>query len=358
MRVLDKYVLRRFLTTFLFAIVAFVLIVIFVDMVGNLGKFIDKSVPTSIIFKYYLFYIPQVVSLILPMSVLLAAMFSLGQLARHDELTAIKSAGVSLNRILLPLFTLSVVMSIAAFVFDDRAVPAASRKKSEIEMQYLDAHKKYSKTRIENLFLRDSLDRRVFIGRFDTGSKIAHRVTIQKYQGNRIVERLDAQTMNWVNGTWVLSNGYRRKFENGREDAERFASLRDESLTFTPEELLEKQADPEYMSSAELNKFIRDVERNGGDPKKWLVSLHFGYAQPFAIFILVLMGSPIAASKNRSGAVFGLIISTMIYLLYFGISRLVQTLGEIGILQPLHAAWLTNAIFLLAGLVLLALMRK
>lgn len=327
-------------------------------MVGNLGKFIDKNVPKLTILRYYILYIPYIITLILPIAMLLASMFSVGQMAKHNELIAIKSTGISLNRILLPLLVLGFVFSLFALGFGEQIVPQANQQKANIENEYLDPFKRRSQTRITNIFWRDEMDRRIFIGRYDLRSKIAHRVTIQKYEGNQIIERLDARTMNWEDSTWVLKNGFKRTFTDDLEKAVAFTSLTDLHLDFVPEQLIEHQSDPEDMSYNELKRFIHEVIRNGGDPKQWQVDLNFKLSTPFANFILILFGAPLASSKNRSGAIIGLIVSIVIYLLYFGFTRFIQTLGQVGTLPPVFSAWLTNGVFFISGLFLLVFIRK
>ncbi|MFQ5649162.1 MAG: LPS export ABC transporter permease LptG [bacterium] len=358
MKILDRYIIRRFVLTLVFALVSFILVVIFVDMVGNLGKFIDKDVPSPIIFRYYLLYVPYIVTLVLPIAMLLASMFSLGHMARYNELTAIRGSGVSLNRILWPLFVLSFWVSLLSLGFGETVAPVANQQKSNIEEEYLDPFKRHSGTNMKNIFYRDKLERRIFIGRYDGKRKIAHRVTIQTYRSNFITERLDAESMQWQDGAWVLKDGYKRTFNSGREHATPFETLTDLYLDFSPEQLIEQQAKPEDMSFRELNDFISEVMRNGGDPRKWQVDLHFKFSSPFASFILVLFGAPLASNKNRSSAILGLIMSLAIYLFYFGVTRLVKTLGEVGTLPPEVAGWVTNGVFVAVGLCLLLRNRR
>ncbi len=359
MQILDRYVLRRFIVSLIFAIVFFVVIVICVDMVGNLARFIDKEVPAFVVVKYYLYYVPFIVnSLGLPMAMLLASMLSIGQMAKHNELAAIKSAGISMNRMFVGVLAFSLLISAAALIFAEKVVPATNQGKTQIEQKYLGLNKTNTSTTVTNMLLRDSLERRVFISRYNTRTKTAQRVTIQTYEGNTITERIDIKSMRWKDDVWVLESGYKRHFSNGAEDAVPFKNEIDKHLNFTPAQLAEKRANPEDMSYSELKNFIDEIVRNGGDTRKWQVDLNFKLSAPFASFILVLFGAPLASSKQRSGAIFGLILSAVIFLIYFGLLRFVQTLGQLGKLPPLTAAWLTNVIFLCLGLVVLIKAKK
>ncbi len=357
MRILDWYTLRRFCFTLFYALLSFPMIVIFVDMVGNLSKFIDKEVPLAVIIKYYIFYIPYLIILVLPIAMLLASLFSLSQMANHNELTAIRSAGISLTRILIPLFIFGLLISIFALGFGEKIVPSANQEKTKIEDEYIETVRR-TKTSMTNIFWRDSINRRVFIGDFNSVNKTARKISIQKLNNNQIIERLDARSMKWEDSTWVLRNGYRRTFSDTKEEAIPFEELEDKFLDFKPEQLENFYTDPNDMSYAELESFIHEVRRNGGNPKKWLVDLHFKVSIPFANFIMVLFGAPLAARRNRGGAIFSLIISILVCLIYYGLTRVVQTLGQTGVMPTVFSAWFANGLFLVAGIGILLFGRK
>lgn len=353
MRILDLYILQRFVITLLYALMVFILIVIFVDMVGNLAKFIDKDIPYLIIAKYYLFFIPYLFVLVLPVAMLLASLFGIGQMARYNELAAIKSVGISLNRILLPLLFLSILISLLALVFGEIVVPLANHEKSRIKNEYLEPVSKQIKSRITNIYWRDKLDRRIFISYYDSREKTAHKVSIQKYQENQIVERLDAVKMIWKDSTWFLVDGYKRLFSGNTEEAAPFDTLKDNNIDFKPEQLAQTQKEPEDMSYGELNNFIKEVKRNGGDANRWLVDLYIKISFPFASFVMVLFGAPLASNKKSSGVIAGFIISLIISFIYFGFVKFIQTLGHTGTFSPLLSAWLPNGIFFASGIILL-----
>ncbi len=358
MILLDRYILRRFFFILGVSLSFVILLVVFVDMVGNLGKFIDKDVPGDVIAEYYLLYIPFIVAQGLPVAMLLSSMFGLGQMSRFNELVAIKSSGRSGFRIIVPLLATSIIVSALAFVFNEGIVPWSNQQKSAIEERHLGSNKPSREMRLTNIALADNLGRWVFIGTYDTQNKKAERITVQTHKDNQIIERIDADAMVWDDSSWVLTSGFQRTFTRDGEEARIFENLKEESLGFGPERLLRVQVKPEDMSHSELHRYTQEVLRNGGDPKRWLVDLEFKLAMPCASIILVLFGATIASQKNRSGAVFGLIISIVIYLLYFGMTRLFQTLGQVGTLSPLMSAWFTNTLFLFAGLGTSILLRK
>ncbi|RMF62830.1 MAG: YjgP/YjgQ family permease [Calditrichaeota bacterium] len=349
MKILDSYILRRFVSILIFAVIAFLLIVIVVDLIGNLGKFLDRNVPKDVIVQYYLVYTPFIVVLVLPIAVLLSSLFSVGQMARYNELTAIRSAGIPLYRAVAPVLAFSVFISLSALYFGETIVPQTNRQKTEIEKEYLETLGKHLKTKVTNIFMRDELNRLIFIGYFDTRDNTAHKVSIERHAADRFIERLDAQEMQWRDSTWVLLGGYQRTFSDSGETAKSFAERPANLLDFYPEQLAETQISPEDMSYGELKNFIREVIRNGGNPRSWLVDLNLKVSVPFASCIMTLLGVSLASNRKRSGVIAGIIISFLVSFLYFGMIKLFQTLGYNGNLPPTVSAWLANGVFLALG---------
>ncbi|MDZ7360867.1 MAG: LptF/LptG family permease [candidate division KSB1 bacterium] len=380
--ILDRYVSRKFLFNLLFSLTAFASIFITVDLLEKLSEFIDRKAPVFVVASYYFYYLPYVIILSMPVAMLLASMFSVGQLSKYNELTAMLSAGRSLHRILLPLFVIGVLISGAMLVFAERVMPVANQRKAEIKQQYIDRIPRNLPARLSNLYFQESADppaehrdgsrgnfgevavRRIFIGYYDETAKVAQKVSIQNYNGIFITERIDAVQMRWREssnrqiGVWEMLQGYRRKFDGEREAFARFDTLTMPELSFTPQVLTKVQKDPEEMSYGELQEFIREVARNGGNPERWLVDLYLKISFPLANFIIVLFGAPLAAGRIRSGGAVGVATSLVICFLYFGTVKTSQSMGQNGTLDPLLAAWLGNIIFLAAGLVVLVKARK
>ncbi|MGQ9560653.1 MAG: LPS export ABC transporter permease LptG [Candidatus Oleimicrobiaceae bacterium] len=354
MRILDRYITGRFLGNLSFALVAFALIFIIVDMVENLDSFLDRHVPWGIIANYYLLYLPYIVVMSLPVAVLLASLFCVGTLAKHNELVAMKATGTSLYRILLPMVILGVVVSIADIFIGEVVAPAANRRKREIRLDYMEKHDFNIRRRMTNLLVRDRADRRVLIRYYDSKQQTAFRVTILEYHGSAVARRLDAPLMRWTGNSWRMENGYERLFAEGQEQAITFVSRELPDLGVTHRELARVQLEPEEMSYTELREFIEEVRRNGGKPHRWLVDLYLKISFPFSNLIILLIGASLASSKRRSGVAVSFGFSLIICFLYFGLLKTGQSLGHTGTLPPLFAAWLGNLVFLVVGAVLVA----
>lgn len=358
MRLLDRYIARRFSGNVFFSLIAFICIFIIVDLVEHLSDFIDKRVPPLTVAAYYFYYLPFIIVLTTPVAMLLASMFAIGQLSRYNELAAMQSSGISLYRIVAPLLGLGLLASVGIWFFSEHVTTNANQRKAEINQLYIQRLPRNLPSRLANLYLQESANRRVFIGFFNAKNATANKISIQTYDGIFVVRRLDAAQMRWTGEHWQLTSGYQREFRPDGEVATKFDTLQVNDLSFTPQVLAKVQKAPEEMSYAELKKFIVEVARNGGDPVRWEVDLFLKISFPLANFIIVLFGAPLAASRVRSGGAVGVALSLIICFLYFGAVKTGQSMGQNGTLHPLIGAWAGNVIFLFAGVVVLLKVRK
>ena len=374
MSILSRYTLRKFLVILVFALIAFISIFIIIDLVERLSDYIDRKVPAMVVVSYYFYYTPYTIVLMFPIAMLLAALFSIGQMSKHHELTAMKASGLSLYRILFPILSFAFLLSLGMIAFTEYIVPDANQRKAEIKDQYIEKLPKRLATRVSNLYLQERLDsngtpdsmavrssavgrsRRVFISNYQADKQRADKISIQEYDGVFITSRIDARLMFWIDSVshWIAVDGYERSFNGEREIAVAFDTLDlSEKFTFAPAVLIKVQKDPEEMSYRELQQFIKEVEDNGGDPKRWFVDLYLKFSFPFTNFVIVLFGAPLAAGRVRSGGAVGVALTLVITFLYFGTVKTGQTLGQNNTIHPLLGAWLGNLLFFVSGVVVL-----
>jgi len=357
-KLIDRYLLKRFLINLGIAILTWIAIFLIVDIIENISHFIDKKASIEQFSMYYLYYIPYIISLTLPVAMLLSTLFSLSTLAQNNEIVAELSSGISLYRILSPILIAAFFISIAAGFFNELIVPEANQRRLDI-MRYDVQHKiRPSLKSRSNIYVQDTADRTISLGFFNGRDKLGRNVSIKTYRNSILTERIDAEKMIWKNGNWLLKKVKVRHFKG---NVETLAILNDTLFTDTriePKELLLLQKKPEEMSYVELNKFIDNLQAIGADIKKWLVERYLKLSLPFANFIVVLLGAPLASRKRRGGMGFNFGISLLVSFIYFFIIRTGQVFGHQGSLPPLLAAWLGNLVFLTIGLYALLAVRK
>ncbi|NLP12314.1 LPS export ABC transporter permease LptG [bacterium] len=358
MRVLDRYILRRFCFILFFSLIAFVCIFLIVDSIERLDVYIGEKVPGLIVLKLYVYYLPYIIILTLPVAMLLASLFSVGNMARQNEIVAMSASGVSLYRTLMPLLVLAFLISIVAYYFGEYVVPQASSSRALLIDHYVEKKRESHRKRINNPFMRDDRNRLISMRYFDAARNTGHHVSIRRFEGLKLLYRLDCRTMAWEDSAWVLRNGVERIFDQGQETVALFEEKRLEDENLRPQDFAKVLKKPEEMSYQELTAFIEEVRQNGGNESHWLVDLYLKLSIPFANFIIVLFGAPLASPKRRSGGAAGFGLSLIICFVYFGLVKICQSFGQNGVLPPLFAAWFPNGFFALSGLLILLRTQK
>ncbi|MFH1336267.1 MAG: LptF/LptG family permease [Candidatus Zixiibacteriota bacterium] len=387
MRILDKYLIRQFCFVLLFSLIAFWVIFLIVDLVENLDKFIDRHTTLLVVIKYYLFYTPYIVVLALPVAMLLSCLFSLGQMAKHNELTAMKSAGISLYRILFPLFVLSFMISVLTLIVGESVIPFTYQKMMGVKTVEIEKGKRDADLLLQDVFVQGSGGIIFHLASYDTKAKMGTDVLVQRFEDNRIKEEIQAKKVRWNNNGWLFENGVEMVFSDslvvapafdsvGRSDTsspapppqerivsgiekyEAFDKLLRLDLKVKPEALTKRQKKPDEMGYFELYKYVKTKKRSGQLVAKEATDLNLKISFPLVNFIIVLFGAPIAANPKRSGLAIGFAISLFIAFVYYTLIRMAQSFGYSEKLPPLLAAWITNILFAILGVILLIKAKK
>lgn len=356
MRLLDRYIVKQFLVTAFFAVVAVTVIFVVIDAIEHLDDFIDKSATVSVVFLYYLYFIPEIIKLIMPVALLLASLFVTARMSTQYELTAMKSSGISLYRIMIPYIVVAFIVSVASVYFNGWIVPLANKKKLNIERVYL--QKELISTYSANIYLQDSPTRILSMGYVDDSRNTATRVSIQDFSDSDrtvLISRVDAMSMTWdtTARAWVLTQGIRRWFSDGKERMEEFSTSPAGKLHFNPDDLRKKQEKPDEMDYYTMKSFIESQKRAGQDVAKWQVDFYSKVSFPFASVIVVLFGVPFSSIRRRGGVGVQLGISLLICFIYLIFMKVSQVFGYNGDINPLLTAWLANIMFFAAAVYVL-----
>jgi lipopolysaccharide export system permease protein len=327
-----------------------------------MDKFIDSEVPKEIILKYYLCSLPWFLNIGLPMAVLVAAIFTIGILSKRNELTAMKSSGISLYRIAVPLLLCAVLVSAGSFYWEDNLVTSGNQARREIEKEYLGkTRNKHYRERRNNIFLQKS-NFVIGIERFQSSRKRAYGVTMQFLNEGKLQKRIDANRMYWQkdSGSWQIMNYAIRSFNSDGEETTVFHSAGDTTLVigFEPADISREAISPEEMSFSELQLFVNELATSGVDNRRWEVNLHGKISFAFTNLIIVLFAVPMVASRPQGGLAFGAGMSIFVIFGYYAFIRFGQTLGYNGVMDPVLSAWLGNIVFAIGGIILLFFVRK
>ncbi len=338
MSTLDRYVLREWAKVCLFAALGFPFLVMVIDLTDKLDTYLGRGIPKLRVAYSYLFFLPETISLVLPVAVLFAVVFTVGTLGRHSELTAAKASGISFHRVVRPLLVASLAVVLLDLGLTELA-PGASARRAELLgektarptisrfspfVYRADSGWVYSirslELRASGAEMRDPIMERGGTGEdYPTILVAAQRAT---YDSARTARR------------WTLAKGaVRYLLGPGRETTFQFDSLRITTLRETPTALLAEPKAPDEMRYAELGRYVDALARSGSD----------------TCIIIALFGAPLAISTPRSGTAWGVAVclaTTFVDLLMFQLSKAV---GQGGALPPTFAAWMPNVLFGAAG---------
>lgn len=363
MRKLDLYLVKQFLSILTASICAFTSIFVIVDLIENLDKFIDSSVPITIISQYYLYYFPWFINIGLPMGMLIATIFTFGLMAKRNELVAMKSSGISLYRIAVPIIFISIMVSMISFYFDNQLVTLGNQKRRTIEKEHLKKRgRKYYRERRNNIFLQKSNKFHIAIDRYQSKREKALGVSMQFLESGNLLKRIDTKWMKWdpEKRAWNLHVYAIREFQpDGFESRVRFSN-EDTLLVldFTPKDISLEAISPEERNFVQLKGFIKELRNNGVDTTRWEVNLHNKLSFAFTNLIVVLFGLPLVTARTKGSLAFGAGMSVFVIFGYYAFIRFGQTLGYKGIVEPLMSAWIGNIVFSVGGIILMIFSKK
>jgi lipopolysaccharide export system permease protein len=350
MNVIDRYVLKGFLSTLVFSVAALCVIFLVVDLMESLDGFLDHDAPLSAIASYYLYYLPQIIKLIFPIAMLLASLFSVGRLSGNNEITAMKSSGMSVYRLLLPIALVSLALSGAQLYFNGWVVPHAQTKMLSVDRTYLGKAKQRTETQVFNVSFRDSPLRNVLMNSYNDDSRRGVRLYVEDYTSAlspRISRRLDAEGFFWdsTRKVWVAEKAFVRTIGINDSVRTRYAEQDTLHLVMPHEAIVGLQRSVDEMNLNEYRDYIDLQERGGKDVRMKRIDYFGQFAFPFANLIVVLFGVPFASVKRRGGVAGEIAAAMIVTFSYLVFTKLSQSLGFELELPAVVVGWSANIIF-------------
>ena len=348
MSTLDRYVLREWTKVCLLAALGFPFLVMVIDLADKFETYFGRGLSKARVAYSYVFFLPETISLVLPVAVLFAVVFTVGALGRHSELTAAKASGMSFHRVVRPLLLASLAVVLLDLGLTELA-PGASARRAELlgEKTARPTSSRFSPFvyRADSgwVYSIRSLELRA------SGAEMRDPIMEREGTGEEyptIVVAAQRGVYEAPARKWNLTKGaVRYLLGPDRETTFKFEGLRIAMLRETPTALLAEPKAPDEMRYAELGRYVDALSRSGSDTKKLRVEQALKLAVPFACIIIALFGAPLAVSTPRSGMAWGVAVclaTTFVDLLMFQLSKAV---GSGGALPPAFAAWVPNLVF-------------
>ncbi len=358
MRILDRYLLREFMVAFSLAMLFFIAIFVVVDLFEKIDTFIDYKASPLAVAQFYVYGIPYIIILVLPIALLLSCFLTFGQMARRNELMAMGVSGIDFLRVMAPVLVLAFVCCGFSLAMGELIVPACNKAKEDTLRTVIKKQPPSSTTRRANVNYLGAGGRIFLIKLYDSVDKSMKEVVIQEFGNNTLERRIDAAEARWDGTQWVFENGMIRSFVGGVERASQFSTLTIPGLKERPEDFAKQEADPEEMNFVQLTRYVSRVKDSGGRIQKYLVELQMKLAFPLTNIIVTLVGASLSTRVRRGTLALGFGLSLFISFTYYGFIKTGQALGHSGALPPFVAAWMGNVFFGGLGVFLLLKARR
>lgn len=344
-KIIDKYIIRKFLGTFFFALGLIIAIAIVFDISEKIDDFLEKKAPLkAIVFDYYLNFIPFFGNLFSPLFVFIAVIFFTSRMAGLTEVVAILSSGVSFRRFVAPYMVAAAVIASISLVLNMYVIPHSNATRLEFERIYI---KNQFVFKNKDVHRQISPGQYIYFESYNNIDRIGYRFSLEKFKDGKQTFKLLSERIVWdsTSSKWRIENYFIREI-SGMNESIKTGSRLDTVLAFSPEEFNRRTNYIETMDSHELNKFIEQERIRGTEELPfYLVEKHRRIAFPFATFILTLIGVSLSSRKVRGGIGVQIGAGILLSFTYIMFMQISQTFATNGNMSPMLAMWIPNIAF-------------
>lgn len=347
MRILDKYILKKYLSSFFFILLILIPVIIAIDTGDKIDKFLRHTDLTAgtIIKDYYVNFIINIGNMILPLALFVSVLMFTSKLAGNTEIIAMNSAKISFTRFLKPYFIGATIVALLSMGLNHFIVPNSSKVYTEFNNTYIKNRPKTSNILNINLQLSDS--EYIYIKSFNMDRNNGVDFCYEKYEDNKLVEKLMADRINYrpQDTVYRITNFYRR-FIGEAEDEIEFGRRLDTLFNFKPDDLLHLDSFAKEMKTPELLEYIEVSKKRGrASLNAYYVELYKRTSLSIAVYILTLIAVSLGSVKRRGGIGINLAIGVTLVFIYVFLLKIVEVVGASPNSYPFFMVWLPNLIF-------------
>ncbi len=357
-RILDGYVVREFLNTFFLVLAGFAMLMLVFTFFELVGDILRNHIPLSTVGDYLINLTPSMLYQIAPLAVLIAVLVTFGVLNRNSEIIAMKATGISIYRLVIPIVTISAILAVSLFLFDEFYLPQANRKQ--------EALRNIIKGRPPQTFLHPEQKwifgqphagepGRIFYYQFfDPDSNEFANLSIFEFNPSTfaLTRRLFAARVFWdqANGTWHFQNGWERDLDGASvTDYHEFKQAAFPEIHEDPGYFKKENLQSQEMNFGQLDSYIRDLRQSGFDTMRLRVALWHKLAYPLIAVVMAVLAIPFALSMGRRGSLTGIAVAIAVALAYWVVDGLFGAMGSVNYLPAAFAAWSADVLFGLVG---------
>ena len=353
MQKLDWYILKKFLGTFFFTLSLILLIVIIFDVSEKIDDFLEHELSIkTIIFDYYLNFIPYFGNLFSPLFIFISVIFFTSKMANDSEVIAILNSGMSFSRFLRPFIIASIILGTLSFLLGNFIIPPSNSKRIDFENKYL-RNKYYSNKK--NIHIQILPNQYIYMQSYNSKREIGYKFTIEKFNDNKLISKLKSDYAQYdsINNVWQINNYEIREFKDEKQIIKKGIRM-DTTINLHPSEFTKRKSLVETMNFFELNNYIKREEMRGSEQIiSHKIEKHKRIAFPFSSIILTLIAVAIASRKIRGGIGMHLGIGIIIAFSYILFMQISTTFAINSNLDPKLSVWIPNFLYVILSLVLL-----
>lgn len=354
-KILDLYIIRKFIGTFFVALLLIIGIVIIFDISEKIDDFVQNEAPLkAIVFDYYANFIPYFMNMFSPLFVFLTVIFFTSKLAANSEIIAILAGGISFKRLMLPYMFSALVIALFSLTLSIIIIPIANKERIAFETQYIKGKKNYNSGR--NIHYQISPGEFLYVESFSTFNNTAYRMTLETINNNRLVSKTTAESAVWdsTKCVWRLKKYFIREYDESMMDRIiESGKEKDTTIALTIDDFYRRENTVETLSYSELNELIAVQKMRGDkDVQHALIEKHTRFALPFSAFILTVMGVALSSKKRRGGIGLNLGIGIALSFSYILFMKFSQMFVFTDTLPPGIAIWMPNIIYAFVALFL------
>ncbi|CAM1365075.1 Permease [Tenacibaculum litopenaei] len=361
MKILDWYILKRYLVTFLFTLLILIPIAVAIDIAEKIDKFLRHENLTllEVVDDYYKNFIIYYANTFMPLALFIAVILFTSKLANNTEIVAINSSQVSFTRFLYPYFVGATIVTVVALLMNHFFVPSSSKTRRTFEKKYLSSTK-YEDNTIRDFSLQLNDSTFVFIQNFNLDRNSGYNFSKEIYNGIQLKYKLIADNINWnhTDSTYKLYNWKKRWVFKDR-DSISYGNTMDTIFAFYPSDLNYKSIVAQEMRSGELMRFIEISKKRGiKNLNQYYVELYKRTSLPIASYILTLIAIGLAHKKKRGGLGVNLALGLAAMFIYVFFMKIGEVLGAVPGANPWLNVWMPNIFFGLYSIYLYLNARK
>ena len=346
--VFDWMILRGFFPVFLSALLFFVLIIQLVDLFANLVRYLSLEVPLASIARVQWLYMPKSISFALPVALLFAVAFTLGQLYANNELISVFAAGVSLYRFVLPLLLLGGLLGVGSVFFEEQVVIETLRQKNALSRELLNINRSFSNTKVAV----SSPDRRVVIyaDYYNDAAKTLSGVTVLlRREDGAFDERIEAPWGEWNGQHWEFADAEVFRYEDEGFVRSGEQRVSEERIDVLPGVFQRSEREVSEMTLQQAREFVRSQREAGLPFRRALTEYWNRYSFALTPVIVVLISSAIGGRFRKNIVLMSLLLSLSIAVAYYVAGMVTDLMAVGGLLSPFAGAWISALVFLIGG---------